>query len=466
MTQDELSPVEIVGMNQQSVQLSLDNTNSNTMSDSIKTSSDTICIDDQKRDSSNESIDKKQERTVNKKKKQAEKKLRQAKAEFKKQEIEIIKNSLPTGASLFITFKRGQKEYQCGLVYREEKITKNKQKGTSHSEYLDSKKTSNTYIVMDTTNSNIRKLVLVGSPEYNEISKNDKAIIPQPGKGHWALVFKQGNEWVLQKIPKVFIESELLPLAKKGYIPLKPDDTSYGCITLQFESCGHSWKVFIFGEHEARQLRIKQKEQFELVNKTIDDIEHDQKETQEQQEYDADWKEYSKEFFKKIQNNTNSSNLNVSKDLKRKDSISIETKQPLKKYKKMSLEEFQTEVRDDIRQKMSVKDCPNMQKEYGCCVKSCKFNHPSDWDWKICRKNFEASLKKETSCSSSSSSTPSGKNNGNPLKKEISCSSSSSTPSTPLAKKNNQTVPNAPKKSNSNGSNIANYSSAKKRLFK
>ena len=458
MTQDELSQVEIVGMNQQSVN------NTNQMSDSIKTS-DTICIDDQKKDSSNESVDKKQERTVNKKKKQAEKKLRQAKAEFKKQEIEIIKNSLPTGASIFITFKRGQKKYQCGLVYREEKITKNKEKGKSHTEYLDSKKASNTYIVMDTTNSNIRKLVLVGSPEYNEISKNDKAIIPQPGKGHWALVFKQGNDWVLQKIPKVFIESELLPLAKKEYIPMKPGDTSYGCITLEFESIGPTWKVFIFGEHEARQIRIKQKEQFELVNKTIDDIENDQKETQEQQEYDADWKEYSKEFFNKI-HNTNSF-FNTSRDLKRKDSISIETKESflLKKQKKMSLEEFQTEVRDDLRQKMSVKDCPNMQKEYGCCVKSCKFNHPSDWNWKICRKNFEASLKKETSCSSSNSSTPSGKNNGNALKKENLCSSSSSTPSTPPAKKNNQTVPNAPKKPNSARSYNANYSSAKKRLF-
>ena len=48
MTQDELSQVENVGSIRSSVQLSLDNTNSNTMSESIQTTSDSICIDDQK----------------------------------------------------------------------------------------------------------------------------------------------------------------------------------------------------------------------------------------------------------------------------------------------------------------------------------------------------------------------------------------------------------------------------------
>jgi hypothetical protein len=224
--------------------------------------------------------------------------------------------------------------------------------------------------------------------------------------GHYAFAIFEGDEdtgyFNVRNIPKTFV-TDLENLEKNSFIPKKEEsinlnNVSYACVSINIFISGKGWEIQVVGGGKARELFREECAKIDIITHGLnknsiydnDDISIDEED--KKLLYDNACKPFNYELsiptspsVKKIPNTCIGHYLQMSPVEK----ISNQKK------KIYTLAEFHKIVKMEKRNYCSQIYCKNMEKEFGCSIKGCMFNHPEGWDSLKASKLYKASGQKE-----------------------------------------------------------------------
>lgn len=310
-----------------------------------------------------------------------------ARANAKKELKKKLIKATPTGTAFFITFTggNGQRPVECGLMYRD-----NSEKGQH-------------FIVMDTVDSDIRKLVKIDATDD----------YPTIHKGHWNLLMRRNGGLEVRDIPRSSLD-ELKRYMTKGYLP-SPTEISYACISLDIMSKGEGWSMSITGRDKVREIQEENAKVERLLAMTDEELLQEEKKIMAQDAEKFAAQEEMNDVRQILLQHTidHPAPLEpaiVSGDILLKKTFIESPKKALRRFrfrpqscvKRMALRNFHGIVRRAQRAVLAVIPCPKMATQFGCCIRGCKFEHPEGHDWKKAEKAYKASLKAPSTPVSSS----------------------------------------------------------------